>query len=165
MGNYNKKFIILIIISLFVIYAACNFYLSNGNFSILPWIQLDPVSNGVILITIIGVTSAVLYFYKSKATSQRNESPSLKSELRVYEIIADEIKKSSNNLIKSTMDEIKQIRKDHKITINVNRLTPTLVKGDHVRLSSGLDMYNPFVDCVIEDIDTANQKAHLGIII
>jgi hypothetical protein len=165
MKSYNKRFIILVIISLFLIYAACNFYLSKGNYSIIPWVQLDPVINGVILIVMIGITSAAFYFYKSEVTAQRNESPRLRLELGAYEIVADEIKKSSNNLIKSTIDEVKQVRKDRKISINMNRLTPILVKGDHVRLLSGPDAYNPFVDCVIEDIDTANQKAHLGIII
>jgi len=165
MKSYNKRFVILVIISLFLVYAALNFYLSKGNYSILPWVQLDPVINGIILIVMIGVTSAAFYFYKSKVAAQRNESPRLGLELGAYEIIADEIKKSSNNQIKSTIDEVKQVRKDRKISINIDRLTSTLVKGDHVRLLSGPDTYNPFVDCVIENIDITNQKVQLDIII
>lgn len=119
---------------------------------IFPWLQLDSVSSGIIIIVLIGIISTILYYYKSRISVQADESPHLRSELGAYEIVADEIKKCTNNMIKTSIDEVKQARIDHRIDINSSRLTSTLIKGDYIRLSSGPDMYNPFIDCVIESI-------------
>lgn len=155
-NNESKKLQFKIIISLatfgVLAYIALQFYLSKGNIMIFPWLQLDSVSSGIIIIVLIGIISTILYYYKSRISVQADESPHLRSELGAYEIVADEIKKCTNNMIKTSIDEVKQARIDHRIDINSSRLTSTLIKGDYIRLSSGPDMYNPFIDCVIESI-------------
>lgn len=159
--NTKTKYYIVITAFVVLAYLAIRFYIDTAIHGISITDKSLYVYYGFFIFVAIGITSVLLYYYRTVRNKRSLENMRLDDELQAYSYIAEENTKAIIAKLLGTSEEVIKLTKEEFLHVDLRRFGVPIRAGDQVIFMTDVNNKDTFIRCKIKQINKDNNLVEI----